>query len=970
MGPLCNKRWLQNSVSRTTNSVTRPSLLPAASKSASGRRSRQSSLKGGSGGDNSGMSRTLLQNFLVPKKNGKLRLIIDLSALNHFVYTQTFKMETQRKVKDAVQLNDWAFSLDLTDAYLHIPIHYRSRKFLRFTLRGRVYQFKALPFGLSTSPFVFTRLMEVIATFLRRRAITLHSYLDDWLARNQNRRRLLEHRQFILSLINSLGLIINYEKSDLVPAQVFTFIGMEFLTHTNIVRVPQSRQMKILETVRMFSQKTSVSARDFLSLLGQLNAAADLVMLGRLHLRPLQVSLRNQWRPQNLPYSHQICMTSGRLLSSGDSLEDRSSLSHHLYRCQPVRLGSPCGTGGTSVSWTMDRRPIPAPHQCVRDESNFSLSITSSSQGKEHHCTGIHGQHYSGGLYKASGRDSFHRTLRRSVECPEFVLQSQHTAVSEAHTGQVQHSSRPDVQSGQTDLHRVVLESGNSKQSFPDHGLSVNRPVRHTSEPQATILCVTHTGTEGAINRCPIDGLESHTRLRVSTVPSHSSFDKQNKVIPVQDSIDSTFMARQTMVSRAPKSVGVTTGISASNPKPTCSAKRQDSASKPGPSSASRLGIVKQSLRDRQFSSDVAVHVSKARRESTVKVYDAKWQIFRRWADQRKIDPIQATPQIVADFLTFLFSVKKCQVSTIKGYRSTISNTLKYKTGYDFGSHPVLSELIKSFAIQRPVDQPLAPKWDLAFVLTHMCKAPFEPLDKASLFYLSVKTVFLVTLATARRVSEVHALSIDSDHLRFSNLDGSLMLRTQVGFLAKNQLPSKAPDSIIIPRLSNYCKSDNFNRMLCPVRAVKIYLKRTKSLRKHRKRLFIPIRGDQDLAKSTLSRWVRYVIKHAYSTISKNPNRLLKPRAHELRALSTSWAYVNYIPLEEILKSAVWSSSSLFASHYLRDFREQTENLRAMGPIIAAQKVVGGPRQSGRPRGQVIPGSTLTYEGSSLSEGN
>ena len=74
--------------------------------------------------------------FLVPKKNGKLRLIIDLSVLNHFVYTETFKMETQRKVRNAIQLNDWAFSLDLTDAYLHIPIHHRSRKYLRFTLRG------------------------------------------------------------------------------------------------------------------------------------------------------------------------------------------------------------------------------------------------------------------------------------------------------------------------------------------------------------------------------------------------------------------------------------------------------------------------------------------------------------------------------------------------------------------------------------------------------------------------------------------------------------------------------------------------------------------------------------------------------------------------------------------------------------------------------------------------------------------
>ena len=549
--------------------------------------------------------------------------------------------------------------------------------------------------------------------------------------------------------------------------------------------------MKILETVRLFSQKTSVSARDFLSLLGQLNAAADFVMLGWLHLRPLQVSLRNQWRPQNLPYSHQIRMT--------------SEILHHL-------------------KWWLQE-------------------------------------------------DLYHQGIPLKIDPPSHTIFTDASLSGwGAHVepkGLLFHGVWTEDQSR---LHINVL---GMKAIF----LSLSRAV-HTVK-NSTVLISTDNTTVVAYIR--------HQGGTHSTELSEEVWSVLNLCL---------------------------------NQHKTTS---------------------KQSLRDRQFSSDVAEHVSKARRVSTVKVYDAKWQIFRRWADQRKIDPIQATPQIVADFLTFLFSVKKCQVSTIKGYRSTISNTLKYKTGYDFGSHPVLSELIKSFAIQRPVDRPLAPKWDLAFVLTHMCKAPFEPLDKASLFYLSVKTVFLVTLAMARRVSEVHALSIESDHLRFSNLDGSLILRTQVGFLAKNQLPSRAPDSIIIPKLSNFCcKSDNLNRMLCPVRAVKIYLNKTKSLRKHRKRLFIPIRGDQDLAKSTLSRWVRYAIKHAYSSISKNPSRLLKPRAHELRALSTSWAYVNYIPLEEILKSAVWSSSSLFASHYLRDFREQTENLRAMGPIIAAQKVVGG----------------------------
>ena len=67
-----------------------------------------------------------------------------------------------------------------------------------------------------------------------------------------------------------------------------------------------------------------------------------------------------------------------------------------------------------------------------------------------------------------------------------------------------------------------------------------------------------------------------------------------------------------------------------------------------------------------------------------------------------------------------------------------------------------------------------------------------------------MKMAFLITMATARCVSEVHEFSIDKDHFRFSNLDGSLTLRTQIGFIAKNQLPSGAPDSINIPKLSNF----------------------------------------------------------------------------------------------------------------------------------------------------------------------
>ena len=170
-----------------------------------------------------------------------------------------------------------------------------------------------------------------------------------------------------------------------------------------------------------------------------------------------------------------------------------------------------------------------------------------------------------------------------------------------------------------------------------------------------------------------------------------------------------------------------------------------------------------------------------------------------------------------------MFQEKKCQVSTVKGYRSTISNTLKFKSGQNIGSDPIISELIKYMELQRPVQRSLAPKWDLSCVLSSLCGEPFEPLHRASRFYLTLKTVFL---------SEIHALSIDPGHLRFNQSDCSVSLRTEPGFLARNQLPSICPDDILVQNLAKTVKRNDFNRLLCPVRAIKQYLKVTEPIRK------------------------------------------------------------------------------------------------------------------------------------------
>ena len=148
--------------------------------------------------------------------------------------------------------------------------------------------------------------MDVIAAFLRQCTISVFPYLDDWLIKNLIHNWLITQTKFCIQTIQSLGFLSNLKKSDLFPAQKFTFIGMEFLTHQNLVRVPADRVQNLILTIKKIMSAKHVSARTLLFLLGKLSAAADLVLLGRLHLRPPQMCLLSVWKPHILPLDHPI----------------------------------------------------------------------------------------------------------------------------------------------------------------------------------------------------------------------------------------------------------------------------------------------------------------------------------------------------------------------------------------------------------------------------------------------------------------------------------------------------------------------------------------------------------------------------------------------------------------------------------------------------------------------------------------
>ena len=126
-------------------------------------------------------SKSTVPGFLQPvvpctKTQQLVRPILDLSKLNNFLKTQSFKMGTPETIRTSLQAGEWVTSIEFKDAYFHIPINSQSRKYMYFHIQNKTYQFKALPFGLSTAPMEFTVIVKV-KWIAMRKGIRIHQYL-------------------------------------------------------------------------------------------------------------------------------------------------------------------------------------------------------------------------------------------------------------------------------------------------------------------------------------------------------------------------------------------------------------------------------------------------------------------------------------------------------------------------------------------------------------------------------------------------------------------------------------------------------------------------------------------------------------------------------------------------------------------------------------------------------------------------
>ena len=234
--------------------------------------------------------------FLVQKRQGGFRPILDLSPLNGFIKKKAFRMLSTTALKRAFRQGDFCTSIDLKDAFFHVPILEEHKKYLRFSFRGRSYEFNVLPFGYSLAPRTFALCVRAALAPLRREGIRVLDYLDDLLLLASSEELARAHTVRMVNHLSALGLAINWEKSSPWPARQISYLGLSLDTQAMTASLSPDRREDLRLALSSVTPSRLAPVGAIRRLLGLMSAAHSVVHLGLLHMRPLQRWLRGLLR--------------------------------------------------------------------------------------------------------------------------------------------------------------------------------------------------------------------------------------------------------------------------------------------------------------------------------------------------------------------------------------------------------------------------------------------------------------------------------------------------------------------------------------------------------------------------------------------------------------------------------------------------------------------------------------------------
>ncbi|ETE72882.1 Zinc finger protein, partial [Ophiophagus hannah] len=311
-------------------------------------------------------------------------------------------------------------------------------------------------------------------------------------------------------------------------------------------------------------------------------------------------------------------------------------------------------------------------------------------------------------------------------------------------------------------------------------------------------------------------------------------------------------------------------------------------------------------LREANLPERVILTIQASCKPSTTRIYDATWRVFCLWCLKEDLIPTSTEKGLASN--------------TLRRQVAALSSVLSWESFSSLSHHPSVWRFLKGASNLHPLVVHRYPSWDLLKGLQALTEPPFEPLRLVSLQFLTLKVGFLVAITSARRVSELAALSVRQDLCTFH--DNRVVLRLDPTFIPKVNTWFHRSQDIVLPDFCPLLHHDLERKWhtLDVRRALRIYLKRTSTFRKTEAMFvsFSPSHLGNKASLPTLSRWIRACIAQTYKSVALPVPKGLT--AYSTRSTVTSAAWATQTSLEEICRAATWASPSPFIRHYHLDF--------------------------------------------------
>ena len=580
------------------------------------------------------------------------------------------------------------------------------------------------------------------------------------------------------------------------------------------------------------------------------------------------------------------------------------------HRCIPVRLG--CNYDGQSSEWRLVTETRSESHKCAGAPrgapsltafSAISPGTTCFSENRQLHCSC---------LYQPPGRHPFPAATQVSQgnNCVE-----QHSAPLPSANSRARNSEQgggPPVQRKST-VRRMEASPTGGGADLAEIRPGCRRSLRLTRKHTVPSVflpirrrCATGRGCAGP------SMAKNSAVCFPSPQPDLPNTDQSEGSGAVTD-LNSSTVAIQTLDSRNHPASG---GRAMATPHPQGPSVSGAWGDIPSPSrTGCSLGLARErwNLKAAGMPPKVIETIQNARASSTRSIYSSKWRVFEEWCHEKQIIPFQCS---VVELLCFLQDLldKRRAFSTIKVYLAAISACHVGFGDKPAGQHPLVCRFMRGARRTLPVSRPLVPLWDLSVVLDALSHHPFEPIGAVGLKFLSLKTTLLLALTTAKRVSELQALSIHPSCLQLAPGLTKARLRPNPAFVPKVLETSYRCSTVELlafhpPPFSS--ETEQRLNTLCPVRALGTYLDRTAGFRKS-DQLFVswasPHKG-RPLSRQRLAHWIVEAIALAYSCKGSQ---------------ATSWALFRGVSVQDICAAASWATPHTFVRFYRLDVAQSS----------------------------------------------